>query len=77
MTKLKTLSDRMRAVRHERGMTQADVSLLSGLAPSTVGSLEHAGHMPRADHAIRVARALGVQTDWLVAGEGTKDRYDI
>lgn len=71
---LETFADRMRFARKMQSISQATLAKRAGLPASTIGALEHGGHIPRADHAIRIAKAMAVRTDWLIAGEGRRDR---
>lgn len=69
---MKTFGERLREARRDKHLTQAQVAELVGMAASSLGSLEHADHIPRGDNALRIARALEVRVEWLLSGKGDK-----
>ncbi len=50
-------------------MPPAAFARQSGFASSTIDNILK-GTIPRADNAVRIARALGVSVEWLLTGEG-------
>lgn len=60
---------RIRKVRADRGMTQMQVALLSGLTPTRVCGYEAGAHEPLAGQLYRLSMALGVTERWLLTGE--------
>ena len=64
----------LRARRHELGMTQAELSRSAKIALSYVGRLEAGTSSPGIDLLDRLAGALGVTPEALIAGG--QDRYD-
>lgn len=63
----------MRMIRKLRGMSQHKLARAAGVPPSTIGGMEHAGNIPGGEHAVRLSRALGVHTEWLLLGSGLQD----
>ena len=63
----------LRARRHELGMTQAELSRSAKIALSYVGRLEAATSSPGIDLLDRLAGALGVAPEALIAGGEDRD----
>lgn len=70
---------RLRALRERRGMTQEEVAELASTSPTTIVRAEQ-GKDVRPPTLKRIAKALGVPTEQLLAdevtapiGDGTKD----
>ena len=58
------ISEALKRIRNERGMTQEGLALVSGLGKNTVIRIELGKHKPRRDTILMLAKALGVgQTD--------------
>lgn len=55
---LRRLGANLRAIRHERGMTQEQVANVSGLSLSDVGRIERAERDPGVRVLVRLARGL-------------------
>ncbi len=55
----------------QKGVTQKELSRLSGIAESSVSRYLHSEKMPRFDVVINFAKALDVETDYLL-GEKEK-----
>lgn len=61
---------RLRQMRIERGLTQAELAeRLGGVKPGSVSQWETGRALPRADHLYRLARILWCSTDWLLEGD--------
>lgn len=58
---------RVRQLRQERGLTQAELAELAGVSRQLVGAVETGRHLPRVDAAIGLAAALGTSVEDLVA----------
>jgi transcriptional regulator with XRE-family HTH domain len=56
----------LKAARHARGWTQAELAERVGIAIEVCGRLERGATLPRADTLVRLAEALGVSTDLLL-----------
>jgi len=57
-------------VRGEAGLSQEEVGRLASLHRTEVGLLERGARVPRIDTVIKLAAALGVSPDRLLAGIG-------
>jgi len=70
MEQTETFGQRLRRVRRVAVMTQEDLATLAGVSVATVGRLEadEVGGGPRPSTVKRVAKALGVDPSWLLAG---------
>lgn len=65
--------ERLRALREDRLMTQAELAARCGLTTATVSRLEKGRHRARPSTVRRVAEALGVEPKTLVGrGEGKR-----
>ena len=67
----------LRARRHELGMTQAELSRAAKIALSYVGRLEAGTSSPGIDLLDRLAGALGVTLDVLLAGSEDREATDL
>lgn len=73
-----TTAELLRAARQARGITQAELARLTGLARSHVCNLERNANTPTLDTAVRLARALGLCLDDLVPDPPRKtDNLDL
>ena len=52
--------NRLRELRLERGLVQAEVAVKAGLSPATVGNIERYGFPSSASTRERIAAVLGV-----------------
>ena len=67
----------LRAKRHELGMTQAELSRKAKIALSYVGRLEAGTSSPGIDLLDRLAGALGVRPEELLAGGEDRDEAEL
>lgn len=58
-------SERIRILREERGLTQAQIAAQVGLSARGYQDLE-LGAMPRGDRLLAIAEFYGVSMDWLM-----------
>lgn len=66
-----TLANRIKEALDARGMTQAELARMIGIAqPSVNNWVSGESKSMRAEVAVRAAKALGVRVGWLVFGEG-------
>lgn len=68
---------RLRQLLQERGWTYRELADRAGLqSPTHVSSMLSAGgpRSPNGDTLVRLAAALGVSSDWLMTGEGERER---
>ncbi len=57
---------RLREVRRERGISQDQLALRTGIHPTAIGRLERGAREPRLSTILRVARGLDVQPGMLL-----------
>jgi len=58
---------RLKAAREMRGLSQSELAEKSGLQPSAISHFETGGRSPSFDNLKRLADALNVTTDYLLA----------
>lgn len=69
-----TLGERLKMLREERGLTQAEVAKLVGCeTAAAVANWEHGRREPSVMQLARLARAWGVTVDYLIAGVSSSD----
>jgi len=59
-------SERLKAVRERRGMSQADLAKKAGLQPTAISHFETGTRSPSFDNLRKLADALTVSTDFLM-----------
>lgn len=69
MVKEAHIGERVRRVRQERGLSQEQLAELCGAKQQSIQALEK-GEVHRPRYIMELAKALGVNGDWLVHGEG-------
>lgn len=69
---MQTIGDRIRARRKEINATQAEIAarMGGGSKRESLSQWETGAHQPSGEQLMRLARALGVNPDWLVSGRG-------
>lgn len=73
---MKTYGERVRERREELGMTQAQLAKAIGAKnPSTIGNIENRPGESR--FTLELAKALGVNPDWLKTGTAPKEAYNL
>ncbi|WFE31484.1 XRE family transcriptional regulator [Micromonospora sp. WMMD975] len=70
---LDAVGPRLRALRHERETTLADLSAATGISVSTLSRLESGGRRPTLELLLPLAKAHGVTLDELVGAPPTGD----
>jgi transcriptional regulator with XRE-family HTH domain len=70
---LTSVGPRLRALRHRRDTTLADLSASTGISVSTLSRLESGQRRPTLELLLPLARAYGVQIDELVGAPVTGD----
>jgi transcriptional regulator with XRE-family HTH domain len=68
MSPLRVFGERVRARRHELGLTQKDLAAISGLHRTYIGSVDRGQHNLSLVNLLRIAEALGVDPAVLVQG---------
>jgi transcriptional regulator with XRE-family HTH domain len=61
-----SMGERFRRLRHEAKLTQEEAAERGGIPLTTLRNWERGKRLPRLDHAVRLARALGVDMNELV-----------
>lgn len=61
------LGERIRTLRHARGLTQTQLADLARVSRQLVGAVEADRHLPRVDAAVRLAAALSTSVEQLLA----------
>lgn len=59
-------SQRLKAVRERRGLSQAELAKKAGLQPTAISHFETAGRSPSFDNLRRLSDALSVSADYLM-----------
>ena len=62
--------NRLKEVRHERGISQLRLAMLTGIAPGDISRIENDWIRPYAGWRKRLARALGTTESELFPGDG-------
>lgn len=70
---MKTIGDRIRAVREEKGISRADLARAAGLAYSTLADLEN-GNSSGTTALHKIAEFLGVRARWFETGRGSREQ---
>lgn len=63
---------RLRDLRHEKGLSQAEAAELVGVSANHYGKWELGKAFPRATSLDALAKAFGVTSKWLMIGQGEK-----
>jgi transcriptional regulator with XRE-family HTH domain len=66
---MKTISERLKTARQQRGWTQAHLATCAGVSTGTVANIE-TGIRQAKGSLPQIAEALGVRHKWLSVGEG-------
>jgi transcriptional regulator with XRE-family HTH domain len=66
---VKTLAQRVKYAREQRGWTQSQLAVASGLSQGTIGNIESGARQARGSLP-QIAEALGVEHKWLSQGIG-------
>lgn len=65
-TKVSLRRERLRAIREQRGMSQADLAEQCGIGRNLIYRYEAKGVQPSSDHLAKIARTLNVSADYLL-----------
>jgi transcriptional regulator with XRE-family HTH domain len=68
-----TLGQRLRALRHERGLILAELAPAAGISVSYLNDLEHDRSKPSLDAVIRLGIALGLRPVEILTGVAPYD----
>ena len=67
------LSNKLRKRRVAKGLTQFDLAMRSGVPDRYISRYELGKSLPNTDHLRKLAKALGVTTDYLLGLESDND----
>ena len=59
------LGNRLRAVRTQHGLTQAELALMARVSPKTINTIENRGYVPSTTLALALAAALEISVEAL------------
>lgn len=65
-------NERLRAIRKEKGLTQAELAEKAGIAVNSVRLYEAGARLPKLDTIARMAVAMGLTANDLIAGQWGK-----
>ena len=63
--------DKVNMLMSQRGITQKELSRLSGITESSISRYLHSNKRPRLDIVVNIAKALNVETNYLLDEEDT------
>lgn len=66
---MKTIAERLKFARIEKGWTQSQLAVASGVSTGTIGNIESGARQAKGSLP-QIAEALGVRHKWLYQGEG-------
>lgn len=66
---METLAERIKYARESKGLSQQDVAKMAGISQPTFFKIEN-GLTQKPRNILDIAKALGVQVDWLATGDG-------
>lgn len=66
------LAERIKLVRENAGLTQADLAKVCGISQANISELER-GEVGRTSYLPEIARACGISIDWLAFGNETPE----
>lgn len=68
---MKTIAERLKHARKELRLTQPALAKLAGVSAGTIGNIE-SGFRKDVRELLAIARAVGVNPEWLKTGKGPK-----
>ena len=66
---LEMFSARLDRLLEQKHMLQKELASLCGISQNTISTWKATGRLPRADIAVKIARTVGVSTEYLISGE--------
>jgi transcriptional regulator with XRE-family HTH domain len=70
------LGQKLREARLERGWSQWQLALRTGIAPNLISQYERGAMIPSVPTLEKIARVLSVSVDWLLDLEGASEAHD-
>ncbi len=68
----KAVGLRIKSLRAEKGMKQADLAKRLDVKPTTISKIEVGENMPTPTILVELRRIFSVSTDWILTGEGAR-----
>ncbi len=68
-----TWKEKVSSIMKERGITQKQLSKLSGITESSISRYLHSNQRPRIDIVVNIAKALHVETEYLLDDDEKTD----
>jgi len=66
-----TIGERVKWLRKQRGLTQAELAQFSGLSRTGLGDIERGKRVPKYDTLLKLSRGLGISVALLFGEEAT------
>lgn len=73
---MKQFGRRLRKLRQEKGLSQADLARLAKIHPMQVGKYERGEGFPAVESLLGLSRAFGVTIDFLLTGQDEPQRTE-
>ena len=67
---MKDVGIRIKNLREQKGMTQKNLADRANITVATLSRYENNQRTPMSDIIVKIARALGTSTDYLLTGDG-------
>lgn len=77
MQTIKDFNQRLREVRHVRGLKQAQIAKHIGVSQQTYSRYETGDLEPNLLNVVRICDILGVKSDYLLTGEGEAPKATV
>lgn len=71
ITGVKTIAERLKLARKDAKLTQPALAKMAGVSPGTIGNIE-SGIRKDVRELLSIAKAVGVNPEWLKSGKGPK-----
>ncbi len=68
------IADRIIQLLHEKDITQKELSAAAGITESAVSHYIKGDRVPRGVNLVKIAKALGTTTDYLLGQDGGSDK---
>lgn len=68
------MTNKVRSIRMKRGLTQKQLSMLTGIGQSTISNIETGRYIPRVDIAIYIAQELHMPVERIFTVERKIER---
>lgn len=68
------MTDRIKELLTQKGITQKELSVLTGITESAISHYVKGDRIPRGANLVKIAKALGTTTDDLLSGDHEMDK---